>query len=40
MNQEEEKDIGPIGSNDPMPSHVMPRDTWERLKAEMEAKQK
>lgn len=40
MDQQEEKDVGPIGSNDPVPHHVMPRDAWERMKAEMEAQQK
>jgi hypothetical protein len=40
MDQEGEKEVGPIGSEDPIPPYVMPADKWARMKAEMEAKQK
>lgn len=37
---QEENEVGPIGSDDPIPPHAMPAEQWERLKSEMNVQQK
>jgi hypothetical protein len=39
MDQYEEHEAGPVGSDEPIP-HAMPTEQWERIKAEMAQQQK